>query len=98
MVEELARGAHSEGVLQEELQGRRVVFSAEHRLVLLEDAEDHAIDDQPAVLPEEREEALHLVQRDNLGEQGHNPVLAEDENFHFFISKVRCQVRQFVMD
>ena len=66
--------------------------------MLLEDAEDHAIDYQPAVLPEEREEALHLVQRDDLGEQGHNPVLAEDEYFHFFISKVRCQVGQFVMD
>ena len=66
--------------------------------MLLEDTEDHTIDYQPAIFPQEREEALNLVQRDNLGEQGHNPILTEDEDFHLFICKVLRQVGQFVVD
>ena len=37
------------------------MLAAERLFVLLEDAKDHAVDDEPAVLPEEIEEALDLV-------------------------------------
>lgn len=66
-----------------------VVFAAESLFLLLEDAEDHPVDDQPAVLPEEREEPLNLVERDHLREQRHYPILAQNEHFDLSVGEMR---------
>ena len=66
--------------------------------MLLEDAKNHSIDYQPTVLPKECEEPLHLIEWDHLGEQCHDPVLAEDEDFDPLICEMSRQLRQFILD
>lgn len=72
-----------------QLQVGWVMLAAQGGLVLVEDAEDHSVHDQPAVFEEEGEEPLHLVQGDDLREESHDPVLAQDEDCDFFVLQVR---------
>ena len=49
-------------------------------------------------MPEESEEALHLVKGDHLGEQSHDPVLAEDEDIDLAVLEMPGEVREFLVD
>ena len=80
------------------LQGCWVIFSQKSLLILLEDAQHHSIDDEPAVLPEQGKEALHLVEWDHLREQCHDPILAQDEHLNFLVIEVLVQVGHFFLD
>ena len=60
--------------------------------MLLEQTENQSVDDQPAVSPEQAEEALHLIERDDLSEEAHYPVLAEYHNIDVTVFKVLHQV------
>ena len=65
--------------------------------MLLEDAEDHPVDDQPAVLPEKRKEALHLIKWNDLREERHDPVLTQDKHFDLSVCQVSRQFRQLLL-
>ena len=49
--------------------------------MFLEDAKNQSVDNEPAISPEQAEETLYLVERNNLCEKAHDPVLAEYHDF-----------------
>lgn len=59
----------------------------------LEDAQDDSVDCRPALLPEEREETLHQVQRDALGHQAHDPVSTQHHHPYVLLFEVQPQLR-----
>ena len=66
--------------------------------MLLEDAQDQAIDHQPAFLPEQSEEALNLVQGYHLSEESHYPVLTQDEHLDILLSEVGVKLWKLFLD
>ena len=77
---DLLRCSHGKGVLYLELDSRGILFLDHLLLVFLKDAEDHAVDDEPVIFPEENKESLYLVEGNHLGEESHDPILAQDEH------------------
>ena len=49
-------------------------------LLLQEDAQNESVYYEPAVAPKQTEQSLHLVERDYLSEDTHDPVLTEDHH------------------
>lgn len=47
---------------------------------------------------EKGEEALDLVERDHLREEGHNPILAQDEHLDLLFIEVTCELRQLLLN
>ena len=84
----LLRCAHGKRILQVQLERGRVVLRAQYSLLLLEDTQDEPVDDQPAVLPKEQEEPLHLAQRDDLREERRDPVDAQAD----YVNALLCEV------
>ena len=56
--------------------------------VLLKDAKNQSVDDEPAISPEQAEETLYLVEWNNLCEKTHDPILAEYHDFDVEIFEV----------
>ena len=53
-----------------------------------EDAEDEPIYNEPSIAPEETKQPLDLVERYDLSENTHDPVLAENHNINVHLIKV----------
>ena len=60
------------------------IFIAKHpHFVFTEDAEDQSVHDQPAVFPEQAEEALYLIQGNDRSKDTHDPSLAYHQYVDF---------------
>ena len=56
--------------------------------MVFEDAEYQSVNYKPTIAPEKCKEALNLIERDYLGEQGNDPVLTQDAYLDLSFLKV----------